>query len=190
MPKRAGEPRFTGIIHGGDVAEGTGEVIKFSLYGYWVFPPCPIYEIDDAEDSAEMWLGLNVKWSALWWLLCLVWCIGEGMLVPVLLMPLEFTLPFWCWLRSLMLFCEDIEVGDVKEWWRNDWWGCELGRWGDAEAPFKQGEFCIPLEEQDVLMLDPLWFKCHKGLELGLSPSKFSRMDSGGGPTKQLYKFD
>ena len=38
-------------------------------------------------------------------------------------------------------------------------------------------------------MFDTLWFKCHNGLELGLSPSKLSRMESGGGPKKiiQLY---
>ena len=45
-----------------------------------------------------------------------------------------------------------------------------------------QGEFWVPFEELDIFIFDTLWFKCHNGLELGLSPSKLSRMESGGGP--------
>ena len=48
-------------------------------------------------------------------------------------------------------------------------------------ALLPHGEFCIPFEEHDVLILEPLLFRCHSGLELGLSPSIFSRIDKGGG---------
>jgi hypothetical protein len=144
-----------------------------------------MYAIDEVV-SADMWLGLNVKWSALWlttvgWF----WCIGDGNFVPTLLCPLEFTFAFCCWLRSLLLLelklWDGIDKGDVNEWQRGGWWKCGFGRWDGDIAPLPHGEFWIPFEEHDVLLLDTLGFRCHSGLELGLSPSIFSRIDRGGG---------
>ena len=143
-----------------------------------------------AEDSAEMWFGLNVKWSALWWFLWLLWCIGDETFVPELCCALVVALPF-CWMRSLLLlehkFWEVVDVGDVREGWRNDWCACGFERWmGDAEGPFNDGEFWIPFEEYEVFMLDVLWFASQSGLELGLFPSKVSRIDNGGGARKNI----
>ena len=94
-------------------------------------------------------------------------------------------------MRSLLLlehkFWEVVDVGDVREGWRNDWCACGFERWmGDAEGPFNDGEFWIPFEEYEVFMLDALWFASHSGLELGLFPSKVSRIDNGGGARKKI----
>ena len=153
-----------------------------------------MYAIDE-DVSADMWLGLNVKWSARWWIprLGWFWCIGEGSFVLTLFCPLEFTFAFCCWLRSLLLLelklWDGIDEGDVNEC-RGGWWECGFGRWVGDMAPLPQGEFWIPFEEHDVLMLETLWLRCHNGLELGLSPSRFSRIDKGGGAKIKIWNFE